>query len=66
MPRTQVRSHQLKDDDISREDINITDTGKAVILKAVAGNNVSLSSTGVDTGTGDVTINVNIIDGGEL
>ena len=66
MPRTQVRSHQLKNDDVSREDMNTSDTGRAVILKAIAGNNVELSSTGVDAGTGDVTININTIDGGEL
>ena len=66
MPRTQVRSHQLRDDDISRDDMNTTDTGKALILKVVAGNNVEISSTGVDAGTGDVTIDINTIDGGEL
>lgn len=66
MPRTQVRSHQLKNDDIQREDMNTTDTGNAVVVKVIAGNNVTLGSTGVDAGTGDVTIDVDTIDGGEL
>lgn len=57
MARTEVRSAQIKDGSIGRDDLNTTTTGQAVALKIVAGTNVSISSTGIDSGTGDVTIN---------
>ena len=66
MPRTQVRSNQLADDGVKRVDMNTTETGQAVILKLVAGNNITIYSTGIDAGTGDVEIHVDVIDGGVL
>jgi hypothetical protein len=57
MARTEVRSKQIKDGGVKREDLNTTVTGRAVITRVIAGTGVSLSSTGVDSGTGDVTIN---------
>lgn len=45
---------------VQRDDIDITTTTQALITKAVQGTGISLSSTGVDAGTGDVTINVDI------
>jgi hypothetical protein len=57
MPRTQVSGSQLRDDDIGREDLNHDTVGRAVILRVIAGEGVTISSTGIDTGTGDVTIN---------
>lgn len=56
MSRTQVRSQQLEDEGVKRDDLNSTTTGQAVIKKAVEGAGVQLTSTGVDSGTGDVTI----------
>lgn len=56
MAVTNVRGRQLKDDDVLRQDLNTTVSGSAVIRKIIAGTNISLSSTGVDAGTGDVTI----------
>jgi len=58
MPRTEVRGGQVKDSGIQRDDLDAVTSGQAVIKKVVAGTNVSLSSTGADAGTGDVTVNV--------
>ena len=57
MARTQIRAHQILDGGIQREDLNTTDSGKALITKIIAGTNINISETGVDSGTGDVTIN---------
>lgn len=57
MAKTRVRSKQLKDPTIQRKDLNTTVAGKAVITKIIAGTGVTLSSTGANSGTGDVTIN---------
>lgn len=57
MPKTEIRSGQILDTSVSRADMNIATTGSAVITKVIAGTNVTIGSTGVDAGTGDVTIN---------
>lgn len=57
MPVTGLRGRQIKDDDVTRADLNVTTSGSAVITKIIAGTNITISSTGVDAGTGDVTIN---------
>jgi hypothetical protein len=57
MARTQLRGTQVLDSDITKDDLNITLPGKAVICQVHAGTGITLSSTGVDPGTGDVTIN---------
>lgn len=56
MPKTEVRSGQIKDATVGRSDINTATAGEAVVRKIVSGTGISLSSTGADTGTGDVTI----------
>lgn len=56
MAVTNVRGRQLKDDDVLRQDLNTTTAGSAVVRKVVQGTGLSFSSTGVDAGTGDVTI----------
>lgn len=48
----------VADGSIYKEDLNTTDTGHAVVTKIKAGTNVQLVSSGVDSGTGEVTINV--------
>lgn len=58
MAKTSVKSEQIKDGGVKRSDVNITQTGEALIRRLIAGTNISLSSTGVDTGTGDVTVSV--------
>lgn len=58
MAATSVRSEQIGDEQVRRQDLNTTLSGSAVIAKAVAGDGVELDSTGVDVGTGDVTFAV--------
>jgi hypothetical protein len=56
MPRTEVRSAQIKDATVGRSDLDTATAGSAVVAKIVAGTGVSLSWTGADSGTGDVTV----------
>lgn len=58
MARTVIGGSLIKDGDVGREDINVSTNGRAVITKVVAGTSISMSSTGADAGTGDVTINL--------
>jgi hypothetical protein len=60
MARTEINSGHIKDGGVKRTDLNTADTGSAVTTKIVAGSNITLSSTGIDAGTGDVTVNVPI------
>jgi len=57
MPRTQIPSEQIDDQGVTRVDLNTDTAGSAVITKIVAGTNITITETGVDTGTGDVTVN---------
>ncbi|HXB12867.1 MAG TPA: hypothetical protein VNZ45_12845 [Bacteroidia bacterium] len=57
MPVTTIASRQYSPGSILRSDLNTATTGSAVTTKIVQGINVTISSTGVDSGTGDVTIN---------
>lgn len=57
MAKTRPRSLQIRDGEIRRPDLNTTEPGDAVITKVIAGTNVTITSTGADPGTGDVTIN---------
>ena len=64
MARTQVRSEQIANEAVQRVNLNSSQVGEAVISKVIAGDYVNLaSSTGVDPGTGDVTIS---LDTGDL
>lgn len=56
MPPTVIRGVQVLDGSIQRSDHDTTTTGQATVTKLVQGTNVTLVSTGVDSGTGDVTI----------
>jgi hypothetical protein len=58
MAITQVTGREIKDGSIQRIDLNTTSTGQAVIRKIIPGTNINIISTGIDAGTGDVTINV--------
>lgn len=58
MAQTLIRGAQVLNGSIQRVDLDTTTTGLAVVTKIVAGTNVSISSSGIDPGTGDVTINV--------
>jgi uncharacterized protein involved in outer membrane biogenesis len=57
---TEIRSTQIRDGEVKRQDLNTADSGSAVITKVISGANIGISSTGVDAGTGDVTIALNI------
>lgn len=56
MAVTQIKSEQIGPEEVTRQDLNTTQSGEAVITKIIAGTGVSLASTGADAGTGDVTI----------
>ena len=56
MSTTLVRKSQIRPLNIIRSDINTTTSGSALITKVIAGTGLTLSSTGVNSGTGDVTI----------
>ena len=58
MAQTLLTGLQVSDGSVTRSDLNVTTAGSAVIRKIIAGSGVSLVSTGVDAGTGDVTISV--------
>jgi hypothetical protein len=60
MAKTEVRAGQIKDADIQRVDIDVSTSGQALIRKVIAGTNITIGSTGVDAGTGDVTINASL------
>ncbi len=53
-----IRSEQIRDGEVKRSDLNVSETGNAVIAKVIAGNDLGVSSTGVDAGTGDVTLSL--------
>jgi hypothetical protein len=56
MSITTIRGQQVLNGTIARADLNTSSVGQAVVAKLVQGSNITLSSTGADAGTGDVTI----------
>lgn len=56
MAETLMRGRQVRDGAIQRDDLDASTAGQAVIRKVIAGTNISLTYTGTDSGTGDVTI----------
>ena len=58
MAGVQLSGKQVKDGSIQRVDIDVVTTGSALITKVVGSARVTLSSTGVDAGTGDVTLDL--------
>lgn len=56
MSKTQITGSQIFDGGIGREDLNTATSGKALITKLKAGAGMAISSTGADSGTGDVTL----------
>jgi hypothetical protein len=59
MPITTLPGRQIADGTVSRADLNAAgSSGSTVIRRLIAGTNISISSTGTDTGTGDVTVNL--------
>jgi hypothetical protein len=52
----QIRSSQISDGQILRSDLNVATPGSAVVRRILPGGGVVFASTGIDAGTGDVTI----------
>lgn len=57
---SQIDKFQVRSGIIDITHIDTSTTNKALITKVVAGNNVTISSTGTDSGSGSVTINAPI------
>ncbi len=58
MALTELYTFQIGDKAVVRGDLNVQTPGSAVITKLIPGAGISLSSSGADTGTGDVTVNI--------
>jgi hypothetical protein len=56
--RTSIPTSQIRD--VGRDDMITATSGQAVTTKIVQGSGISLSSTGVDSGTGDVTVGLGV------
>lgn len=54
MSATAVRAEQIQS--VKRADLDVITSGSAVAAKIIAGTGITLSSTGPDAGTGDVTV----------
>jgi hypothetical protein len=59
MPRTQIGTTLIENGSVRRSDMNITTSGEAVITKVLVNSPLTISSTGVNPGTGDVTLSLN-------
>jgi hypothetical protein len=57
VPQTVIRGNQILDGSVQRQDLDVATPGSAVIRRIIAGDGVTLTSTGADAGTGDVTVN---------
>jgi hypothetical protein len=56
MAATNIRGAQILNNTVQRQDLDTSTVGQAVVTKLIQGSGISLSSTGADSGTGDVTI----------
>ena len=56
MAQTVISGKQVKDSSIQRVDLDVSTVGQAVVTKLIQGTGITLSSTGADAGTGDVTV----------
>lgn len=56
MAQTLIHSDGIAAGAITRAKLNTTTAASAVIAKVIAGTGVSIAYTGVDSGTGDVTV----------
>lgn len=60
MARTQLTGQQVLDGSVQRADLDTTTAASALITKVIADatGGLAITSTGVDSGTGDVTISI--------
>jgi hypothetical protein len=56
MPQTVIRGTQILNNTVQRQDLDTSTVGQALVTKIVQGAGITLSSTGADSGTGDVTV----------
>jgi hypothetical protein len=63
MPPTLIRGKQVLDGSIQRADLDTSTVGQAVVAKLVQGAGITLSATGADSGTGDVTVAASVPQG---
>ena len=55
--RTQaVGGQEIRQDSITRDRINITISGHAAVQRILAGSGIIIEYTGIDEGTGEVTV----------
>jgi hypothetical protein len=67
MATTTITTENIRASAVQRSDLNVSGTaGTNVIAKVVQGTGISISSTGGDSGTGDVTINATATIGGSV
>ena len=55
---SEIDTVDLKNSAVTRDKVAISPTGAAMIRKIIQGTGITIQSTGDDSGTGDVTINV--------
>jgi hypothetical protein len=56
MAQTVIRGNQILNNTVQRQDLDTSTVGQALVTKIVQGAGITLSSTGADSGTGDVTV----------
>jgi hypothetical protein len=56
MAQTVIRGTQILNNTVQRQDLDTGTVGQAVVTKLIQGTGITLSSTGADAGTGDVTV----------
>jgi len=57
MTRTTIPGSEIRDGSVQKIDLDTTTPGQAVITKVIPGDGIEIvSSTGVDAGTGNVTL----------
>lgn len=59
MARTQISGSLIEDSSVGRSDINTSTSGEALVTKIIVNSPLTMSQTGVDSGTGDVTLGFN-------
>jgi hypothetical protein len=60
MPATTIRGVQILNGSVQRADMNTATSGQAVVTKIVQGSNITIASSGIDPGTGDVTVSATV------
>ena len=58
MSETRVTTRFIADEAITRDKLNVSTAGQAVIAKIKKGEGINISSNGVDEGTGDVELSI--------